>query len=105
MALDFTSFSAMTIVNQGQLPCLTGTTAPSVEGITFSTLDPTGFLNGNGFPLANGNLITTYGSGEGAAQLLLGWNEEASSGSAGLHANAYIRNKNNTNNSRWSEWA
>ena len=112
MALDFTSFNAMSLLNQGPLPCLLGNAFPATQGATLSTLDDTGFatiteqieeqVSGNGFPIKNGHLLTIQG--DGSTQFLIGY-DKTTTGRTGLHASAFIRNKGSETNARWSEWA
>ena len=112
MALDFTSFHAMSLLNQGPLSCLTGTALPPTAGVTFSILDSSGYasaadqiannVSGNGFPIRNGHILTLYG--DGSTQLLIGYDNTTIS-RTGLHASAFIRNRGMDGAAQWSDWS
>lgn len=112
---EFTSFNAATILNQGNQTCLTGTTLPSIYGLTFSGVDnaysgnqsqirlqgwPT-IINNDVESIVNGNVITLFGQGLG--QILVSWNNQ-SEGGIGQHSSMYVRSKGSNQNSGWSNW-
>lgn len=80
------------IVSRGNVTCETGTTRPSVSGLSMSQ------VYNNGYPTTYGNVLTLRGLGD--SQLLLGW-----SGTSGAHAPVYVRSKRDTSDAGWSGWA
>lgn len=80
------------IVSRGDVACETGTTRPSVSGLSM------GQVYNNGYPTSYGNVLTLKGLGD--SQLLLGW-----SGTNGAHAPVYVRSKRDVGDANWSGWA
>lgn len=80
------------IVSRGTVTAESGTTNPSVSGLSMSQ------AYNNGYPTSYGNVITLNGAGKG--QLLIGW-----SGTSGATAPVYVRSKRDTGDADWSSWA
>ena len=80
------------IVSRGNVTAESGTTNPSVSGLSMSQ------VYNNGYPTIYGNVITLNGQGKG--QFLVGW-----SGTSGATAPVYVRSKRDKGDANWSSWA
>ena len=83
--------SACNVRSRGNITAESGTTVPSLSGISMQQ------AYNNSYPTNYGNVLTLKGTGSG--QLLLGW-----SGTSGARASAYIRSKRDQSDANWSNW-
>jgi hypothetical protein len=87
-----TSHDHNSLPTRGNVTCETGTTRPSIGGLSLSA------VYNNGYPTTYGNVLSIKGQGDG--QILIGW-----SGTSGNHAPSYIRSKRDNADANWSNWA
>ena len=80
------------IVSRGNVTAESGTTRPTVDGLSMTQ------AYNNGYPSNYGNVLSMRGQGDG--ELFIGW-----SGTSGGQAPVYVRSKRDTGDANWSEWA
>ena len=83
------------LVSRGNVTAESGSTKPSVSGLSMSQ------VYNNGYPTTYGNLLTLNGGGCG--ELLLGWSG-SSTADSGVRASIYYRSHRDTADTLWSNW-